>query len=81
MKKKKSNKAKYLFGLLGLIFLGVGSLALFSLFNQGAMDLLAIFGITNFYIQMLVVIFVVLAGLLFSGITIWKAFGKIAKGQ
>ena len=78
---KVRRKLHYLFALIGIIFLGVGSWALFSLFNQGTTDILALFGVTNFYIQTGAVILIVLIGLFLSGVGIWKAFGKMARGS
>jgi hypothetical protein len=84
-KKKKLRRIRsrmhYLFAIIGIIFLSVGSWAVFSIFNQGVVDILTHFGITNFYIQRGAVILLVLIGLLFSGMSIWKAFGKIARGS
>lgn len=75
-------KKRYLWitGLFGFILIGAGSWAFYGLINQGASDLLGMFGFQNFYLQTLIVILVVIFGLMFSGFSIWKAFEKMVKG-
>ncbi len=76
---RKKSRIHILYGLLGIILLGVGSWAFYSLINQGASDFLAWVGVTNFYLQTLIVIAVVLVGLIFSGAGIWKAIESLVK--
>lgn len=84
MKKKRKVLTKvkrrmhYIFATIGVILLAVGAYALFMLVFTGISDLLRIVGITNFYVQMGLVILVVIIGLLLSGINIYRAFGKLA---
>jgi hypothetical protein len=75
----KKNKFKKIWGLVGILLLGVGSWGFYSLFNQGASDLLSLFGITNFYIQTLIVITIVVLFFVLGGTSIWKAFEKLVK--
>jgi len=60
---------------MGIVFLGIGSWALYSLFNQGASDFLSILGINNFYIQTAIVILIVV---IFFSIG-EKVFGNLLK--
>lgn len=77
---KKKRKFKPFFALLGVLFLGIGSWAIYSLLNQGAMDILAQFGIDNFYLQTTIVIVFVLLFFILSGTSLWKAFERLIKG-
>lgn len=85
MKRKRLSKIKrrmhYLFAAFGVVLVAVGAYALFMLVNQGINDLLSLVGVTNFYVQMGLVILIVLIGLVLSGFNIYRAFGKLAKNS
>jgi hypothetical protein len=73
-------KFRSYFALLGIILIGIGSWAIYSFFNQGASDLLAMIGINNFYIQTLCVIFFILIIFALAGTSIWKSVSRMIKG-
>lgn len=79
-KKKRSIRLHSFLALLGILMIGTGSWALYSLINQGAGDLLLVFGIENVYAQLLIVIAVVLVGLMLSGVSLFKAIKTLVKG-
>lgn len=63
--------------VLGAILIGVISWAFYNLINQGASDVLAWFGIENFYLQVVIIIIVGVLLLLLLG---WSA-KKVVKGM
>jgi len=75
----KKNKFKKYWALVGILLLGIGSWALYSLFNQGAGDLLKLIGVTNFYLQTLIVILIVILFFFLGGASIWKSFEKLVR--
>jgi hypothetical protein len=78
---KLKRRVHYILAAIGVVLLAVGAYCLFLLFNQGINDLLSLIGITNFYLQMGLVILIVLIGLVLSGFNFYKAFGKLARGS
>jgi len=79
MPNKKSKGLTYFFGLIGILFVGVGSWSLFMLINTGAGDLLGWWGVNNVYYQLLIVILVVLAGLFFTGMSVLRAIETLVR--
>lgn len=73
-------KFKKIWGLMSIIFLGIGSWGLYSLFNQGASDLLLKLGISNFYLQTGLVVLVVIIFFTLSGTSFFKSIEKVVKG-
>jgi hypothetical protein len=79
-RKKKSVKWSAIMTLIGLLLIGTGSWALYSLINMGAGDLLAQIGIQNAYAQLGIVVVVVIVGLLLGGVGIGKSIRTLVKG-
>lgn len=80
MKKKRKKSKNWIYTIVGIIFLGVASWSFYSMANMGANDLLRIFGISNFYIQSLIVIIFVLIALFLMGKGIARSIEKMIKG-
>ena len=66
---------KYIYGTLAVILASLGGWVLYSLLNQGLEDILLKFGISNFYLQGVIILFLVSVILVFLGTK--KIFKKL----
>lgn len=73
----KNKNNSFWFGVIFALMLGIASWSLYNLANQGATDLLANFGISNFYLQNGLIVLVVFIVLLISGKSIKKAMKNL----
>jgi len=65
--------------IISAILIATSSWAVYRIINQGAGDLLNLFGITNIYYQSFIVIVFAIAILLLIGVGFSKTFKKILK--
>lgn len=78
---RKTKTAKFLRGSIGLILIGVASWAFYSMINQGASDLLMMWGVSNVYAQNALVIgFVIVFGFIILGMGISNIIKAIVEG-
>ena len=70
---------KYIAGTIFIILLGVASWVFYGIINQGVTDLLTKIGITNFYVQGIILISFVFLLLIFTGLSLKKSLNKIIK--
>ena len=74
---RKRRKFPYWLTIIVLLLVGVASWAVYSILNKGAGDLLALMGITNFYVKGLIIVAVIFIVLLIIGFGGKKSFESI----
>ena len=74
---KIKRRLKYFWNILGIIFLALGSIAVYNLVTDGANSLFIKMGVMNSLYQNLILIGVALVFLLFSGVGFWKGIKRL----
>lgn len=79
MVKKINKTAGYLWGMLTIILAGTAGWALYALINRGFEDILLSLGVTNTYLQLILVLAFVIVLFIFGGMSFKKSINKIVK--
>jgi glucose uptake protein GlcU len=77
MKKKKKSKFRFIKNTLLILLIGVSGYMLYSLINQGFLDLFNSIGITNVYLQYSIILVILFVSIIFLGGNIKKSIREM----
>jgi ABC-type sulfate transport system permease component len=79
MKKKTIKKLRYAKNIILVLLAGVAGLMLYSLIQQGFVDILTRIGIENIYLQYTIILAVLFISIIFLGGSIRKSIKEIVR--